>query len=142
MLAGQPRAARDGWQHDVATCRCGTRTARSRRSTRGSRPTARAIRSRSLVAFGDGLGVYPKWPIAIGESGTMLGASAEIVIADAVARGVRCGESAWPMMRAAAMDPTPPSRGGRDDVVDVHAVRLRAASTWPLGQRDDRVRAR
>jgi putative alpha-1,2-mannosidase len=48
----------------------------------------------------------------------MLGASAEVVIADAVARGVADagGEEAWPMMRAEALDPTAPpgGRGGRD----------------------------
>jgi predicted alpha-1,2-mannosidase len=75
---------------------------------------------RSLVAFGQGLGIYPKWPLAIGETGTMLGASAEIVIADAVTRGVpdtHAGE-AWPLLRAAALDPVAPpaGRGGRNDV--------------------------
>jgi predicted alpha-1,2-mannosidase len=42
---------------------------------------------RSLVAFHDQLGFYPKWPVATGESGTMLGASAEIAIADTFVRG-------------------------------------------------------
>ncbi|MBX3156723.1 MAG: GH92 family glycosyl hydrolase [Deltaproteobacteria bacterium] len=76
--------------------------------------------SRSLVAFGAGLGIFPRWPLAIGETGTMLGASAEIAIADAVARGVADagGDLAWPGLRAAAMDATAPpaGRGGRDDV--------------------------
>jgi predicted alpha-1,2-mannosidase len=76
--------------------------------------------SRSLVAFGEELGIYPKWPIAIGESGTMLGASAEIVLADAVLRGVQGtgADIAWPLMRAAAMDPIAPpaGRAGRNDV--------------------------
>ena len=52
----------------------------------------------------------------------MLGASAEIVIADTVARGVgdAGGDVAWSLLRAAAMDPAAPAggRGGRDDVVD------------------------
>ena len=76
--------------------------------------------ARSLVGFDGGLGAYPKWPLAIGETGTMLGASAEIVIADAVMRGVpdAGGASAWPTLRSAAMDPDAPvsSRGGRDAV--------------------------
>ena len=76
--------------------------------------------ARSLVAFGEHTGIYPKWPLAIGETGTMLGASAEIAIADAVVRGVAGvdAELAWPGLRAAAMEPTPPAagRGGRDDV--------------------------
>jgi predicted alpha-1,2-mannosidase len=76
--------------------------------------------ARSLVAFGADLGIFPKWPIAIGEAGTMLGASAEIAIADAVTRGVQGtgAEQAWPLMRAAAMDPVAPpaGRAGRNDV--------------------------
>jgi predicted alpha-1,2-mannosidase len=76
--------------------------------------------ARSLVAFGEHTGVYPKWPLAIGETGTMLGASAEIAIADAVVRGVPGVEAqlAWPGLRAAAMDPVAPAagRGGRDRV--------------------------
>lgn len=84
-------------------------------------PESARNQARSLVGFGEGLGVYPKWPIAIGESGTMLGASAEIVIADTVARGVTDAgaDLAWPTLRAAAMDPAAPAglRGGRGDVV-------------------------
>jgi len=75
--------------------------------------------ARSLVAFGDGIGVFPKWPLATGETGTMLGASAEIAIADATLRGVDVSAAtAWPLLRAAAMDPTPPAsgRGGRGGV--------------------------
>lgn len=34
-------------------------------------------------------GFYPKWPIATGESGTMVGASADVVIADAYVKGIR-----------------------------------------------------
>jgi predicted alpha-1,2-mannosidase len=42
---------------------------------------------KSLEAFAQQLGFYPKWPVAIGESGTMLGSSAEIAIADTIVRG-------------------------------------------------------
>jgi predicted alpha-1,2-mannosidase len=83
-------------------------------------PDSAHATARSLVAFGTTLGAFPKWPIAIGESGTMLGASAEIAIADSVARGVADtgAETAWPILRAAAMDATSPpaGRGGRDQV--------------------------
>ncbi|MDB4954493.1 MAG: Alpha,2-mannosidase [Myxococcales bacterium] len=76
--------------------------------------------ARSLVAFGAGLGIFPKWPIANGESGTMLGSSAEIAIADAVLRGITDtgAAEAWPLLRAAAMDTAAPpaGRGGRNDV--------------------------
>ena len=76
---------------------------------------------RSLIGFGTGLGVYPKWPLAIGDSGYMIGASSEIIIADAVARGVQDtgAEQAWPVLRAAAMDPNAPAelRGGRQNIL-------------------------
>jgi predicted alpha-1,2-mannosidase len=75
--------------------------------------------ARSLVSFGDGIGIFPKWPLAIGETGTMLGASAEIVIADSTLRGIDVSaDLAWPALRAAAMDPVAPpaGRGGRGGV--------------------------
>lgn len=83
-------------------------------------PDSAMATARSLVGFGNGLGAYPKWPLAIGETGTMLGASAEVAYADAVARGVPGVDpnAAYPMLRAAAMDQNVAARGGRDDVVD------------------------
>jgi predicted alpha-1,2-mannosidase len=83
-------------------------------------PTSARDSTRSLVGFGDGLGSYPRWPLAIGETGVMLGASAEIVLADAALRGVADSgaDLAWATLRAAAMDPVAPpgGRGGRNDV--------------------------
>jgi predicted alpha-1,2-mannosidase len=83
-------------------------------------PTSARDAARSLVGFGQGIGIFPKWPLAIGETGTMLGASAEIAIADAVVRGVPGVDAdlAWPLLRATAMDATPPpaGRGGRNNV--------------------------
>jgi predicted alpha-1,2-mannosidase len=65
-------------------------------------------------------GYFPKWPIATGEAGTMIGASAEIVLSDAYQKGVTGfdAEGAYQILRAAAMDPTAPpgGRGGRDQV--------------------------
>jgi predicted alpha-1,2-mannosidase len=65
-------------------------------------------------------GFFPKWPIATGEAGTMIGSSAEIVIADAYIKGITDfdAEGAYAIMRAAAMDVTPPpgGRGGRGHV--------------------------
>ncbi|MBL0215095.1 MAG: GH92 family glycosyl hydrolase [Myxococcales bacterium] len=110
-------------------------------------PESAHHQARSLVGFGEGLGAYPKWPIAIGESGTMLGASSEIVIADAVLRGVADtgADVAWPRLRAAAMDvATPPGgRGGRGDIVDymqlgyVPATGGRSVSTTTEYANDD-----
>jgi predicted alpha-1,2-mannosidase len=66
-------------------------------------------------------GYFSKWPIATGESGTMIGASAEIVLADTYLKGITAwdAEGAYQILRAAAMDPTAPpgGRGGRDQVV-------------------------
>ncbi len=65
-------------------------------------------------------GYYPKWPIATGEAGSMIGASAEIVIADAYVKGITGfdAEDSYQILRAAAMDPTAPpgGRGGRNQV--------------------------
>ena len=107
-------------------------------------PDSARDQSRSLVGFGQGIGVYPRWPVAIGESGTMLGSSAEIVIADAVKRGVANagGELAWDRLRAAAMDPSAP-RGTREAVQEyltLHYVpntRGRSASTTTEYSHDD-----
>ena len=75
---------------------------------------------RSLAARGEHAGFFPRWPIATGEAGTMIGASAEIVVADAFVKGITGfdAEGAYQTLRAAAMDPTAPpgGRGGRDHV--------------------------
>jgi predicted alpha-1,2-mannosidase len=65
-------------------------------------------------------GFFPKWPIATGEAGTMIGASAEIVVADAWLKGMKGfdAEGAYQILRAAALDPVAPAggRGGREHV--------------------------
>ena len=87
----------------------------------------------------DVLGFFPKWPIATGESGVMLGASAEIVLADAYLKGVTDFDAAaaYAILRAAALGAEAPAagRGGRGDVDEyldlayVPASRDRSAST-------------
>jgi predicted alpha-1,2-mannosidase len=75
----------------------------------------------SLVAMSKAAGFFPKWPIGDGEAGTMIGASAEVVVADAYVKGITGfdAEGAYQTMRAAAMDTTAPpgGRGGRDQIV-------------------------
>ena len=75
----------------------------------------------SLVAMAKAAGFFPKWPLGAGDAGTMIGASAEVILADAYVKGIRGfdAEGAYQIMRAAAMGTTdPPSgRGGRDQVV-------------------------
>ncbi|MBI5493567.1 MAG: glycoside hydrolase family 92 protein, partial [Deltaproteobacteria bacterium] len=101
-------------------------------------PADNADSAQSLLEMARAGGYFPKWPIATGESSTMLGAPAEIVVADACVKGVprvEC-EAAWLILRAAALDSTEPvgGRGGRGDVVPymdlgyVPASRGRAAS--------------
>ncbi len=75
----------------------------------------------SLTAKADESGYFPKWPIATGEAGTMIGASAELVISDAYQKGITAfdAEGAYGILSAAAMDATTPpgGRGGRNQVV-------------------------
>jgi predicted alpha-1,2-mannosidase len=83
--------------------------------------TDRALDSvQSLYAKAQQGGFFPKWPIATGEAGTMIGASAEVVVADAYVKGVTSfdAEGAYKILRAAAMDSTAPAggRGGRNHV--------------------------
>ena len=86
-------------------------------------PDSARASAQSLIAFGTTLGAFPKWPVATGESGTMLGASAEVALADIDARvfggDASIAQAAYPILRAAAMDTTDPTggRGGRDQVV-------------------------
>ncbi|MGV3621257.1 MAG: GH92 family glycosyl hydrolase [Archangium sp.] len=58
---------------------------------------------------------FPRWPMATGEAGTMVGAPADIVIADAVLRGVPGVDATtvYPLLRAEALGkPTSGSRAG------------------------------
>lgn len=75
----------------------------------------------SLHAKAKAGGFFPKWPLATGEAGTMLGSSAEVVLGDAARKGIDFdAEGAYQILRAAAMDTQDPpgGRGGRDAVVD------------------------
>ncbi len=75
---------------------------------------------RSLHEMAKQGGDFPKWPIATNEASTMIGASAEVVAADAFVKGITDfdAEGAYQIMRAAAMDPVAPpgGRGGRNRV--------------------------
>ncbi len=104
---------------------------------------------RSLAAMAGALGFFPRWPIATGESGVMLGASAEIVLADAAVKQVPGIDlaAAYAVLRAAALDPEPPEagRGGRGDIDEylelgyVPSSRDRSASTTIEYAWDDRA---
>ncbi len=82
-------------------------------------PASARASTLSLAAMATALGGCPRWPIATGESGTMLGASCDVVVADAAVKGITDGTAAiWPLLRDAALSPTSPAtgRGGRDGV--------------------------
>ncbi|UQA57659.1 GH92 family glycosyl hydrolase [Polyangium aurulentum] len=84
-------------------------------------PEAARDTARSLHAMAEIGGFFPKWPIATGEAGTMLGASADIVMADTYIKGVTDfdAEGAYAILRAAAADTAEPpgGRGGREYAV-------------------------
>jgi predicted alpha-1,2-mannosidase len=71
----------------------------------------------SLYAMAKVRGAYPKWPLAATESGTMVGASADVVLADAYLKGIRDfdAKAAYALARRSALDPSSDvPRGGRD----------------------------
>lgn len=97
----------------------------------------------SLVAMAKARGSFPKWPLGDGESGTMIGASAEVVLADAYVKGIRGfdAEGAYQILRAAAMDASEPpgGRGGRGQVgayMKLGYVPGNASETIEYGQDD------
>jgi predicted alpha-1,2-mannosidase len=79
---------------------------------------------RSLFVMAQQGGAFPKWPLARGDSGSMVGASAEVVVADSYLRGVTTfdAEAAYQLLRRAALDPSATARGGRDHVLDYDRV--------------------
>ncbi len=76
---------------------------------------------RSLHEMARETGHFPKWPLAGGDGGSMIGANAEIVVADAYLKGVRDfdAQGAYSVLRGAALDAVTPAggRGGREQVV-------------------------
>ncbi|MCA9158675.1 MAG: GH92 family glycosyl hydrolase, partial [Planctomycetales bacterium] len=75
----------------------------------------------SLVHMAEqGGGTLPRWPAGCGYTGSMFGAPADVVIAEAWLKGIRefDVEAAYEAMRAAAMQPTPPgaSFSPREDI--------------------------
>lgn len=74
--------------------------------------------ARSLTAMAKAAGFFPVWPLATGDGDIMIGAGADIVIADAYVKGVVDFDidAAWPILRAAALDEVAPEagRGGRN----------------------------
>jgi predicted alpha-1,2-mannosidase len=72
----------------------------------------------SMYAMAQQSGEFPKWPLAASDSGSMVGSSADVIVADAYARGITGFDvaGAYQYLRDAALDPSMPmgeSRGGR-----------------------------
>jgi len=81
-------------------------------------PERAASAVNSLLAMRADLGFFPKWPVGTGESGVMLGSSADVVIADAYLRGVRGfdANAAYGFLRDLALGTgeLPQGRGARE----------------------------
>jgi len=73
---------------------------------------------RSLHAMALAHGAFPKWPLAGGDSGCMIGAPAEFIVADTYLKGLTGFDAAgaYDLLRDAAMSPLMPAggRGGRE----------------------------
>jgi predicted alpha-1,2-mannosidase len=71
----------------------------------------------SLVKMYEQGGAFPRWPEGLGDSGSMCGSPADIVIADSYLKGITSGysiEGAYAGMRAAATGPLDPNPGYGD----------------------------
>lgn len=82
---------------------------------------------RSIVAMGDALGYFPRWPLATGETGGMLGDCGALMVADSWIRGVRDFDvpRAWAIARRSAFDA--PSR--REHVDEYMSLRYVSADS-------------
>jgi predicted alpha-1,2-mannosidase len=103
---------------------------------------------RSLTAMAKAGGYFPKWPIATGEAGTMIGASAEVVLADAYVKGVTDfdAEGAYQIMRAASLGTTDPpgGRGGMNNALTYMQLgyvpaSVGASASWTIEYGQDDV---
>lgn len=80
-------------------------------------PDRQADFLRSLTAMAADGGAMPVWPLATGETGSMIGTSADVVFGDAYGKGIAGvdWEAAYAAMRALATAPAPAGKPGRDD---------------------------
>ncbi len=74
----------------------------------------------SLVKMAEQGGSLPRWPAGAGYTGSMFGAPAEIVIAEAYLKGIRNFdvETAYRVMRKAALQPSKASFATRPDIAE------------------------
>ncbi len=81
---------------------------------------------KSMHAMAKITGNFPKWPLAASDAGSMIGAAADVMIADAYVKGITGFDSAdvYKRLRDAALLadlPAGEGRGGRDDFADYAA---------------------
>ena len=78
-------------------------------------PTAQRDFVRSLLAMAEQQGSLPRWPLAVGDTGSMLGTSADIVIADTYDKGLRDFDvdAAYAAMLLTAHGTQPAGNAGR-----------------------------
>ncbi len=78
---------------------------------------------RSIMAMGDVLGFYPRWPLGTGETGGMLGDCGALMVADTWLRGLRDYDvpHAWDIARRGAFA-TPSRREALEDYLTLHYV--------------------
>ena len=84
-------------------------------------PDRAADMAQSLTRMAEQGGAMPRWPMGIGYTGSMIGSSADCVIADAYVKGATGFdvESAYGAVRMTATGPRPPGTGGgRDNIED------------------------
>jgi len=79
-------------------------------------PEAQRDSVRSLLAMGEVLGYFPRWPLGAGETGGMLGDCGALMVADTWIRGLRDYDvaAAWRIARQGAFA-TPTRREAADD---------------------------
>lgn len=74
----------------------------------------------SLLAMNAQYGNFPRWPLATGEAGSMLGSSADIVLGDAIEHGITDFDipAALASMKAIANGPPKSGNTGRNNIED------------------------
>ncbi|MBL8955783.1 MAG: GH92 family glycosyl hydrolase [Myxococcaceae bacterium] len=76
-------------------------------------PASAAMAAKSLVRQAEALGGFTRWPLGTGETGTMLGSPADIVVADAALRGADFDHArAWALLRERAFATVPDTMMG------------------------------
>lgn len=77
----------------------------------------------SLVKMADRCGAVPRWPLAHGDAGSMVGSPGEIVLAESAAKGVPMDEArAFELSRASALGPVSGTCGGRPEILEYRGL--------------------